>query len=324
MDVSKTIFNTLSEFDYVKIVPYQIKKIAVKDCYTTFTNGCKKAKKEGVPFEMHYRSKKAPKQTMYIPKSAVSADGIYYTLSGKLKYAEYDWLTKEYGDCRLTKENNRWFIVVPIKDDSKAIYFDNQEGIVALDPGVRTFITYFSDDGRFGLLGYRSAQTIFIKLRRLDKLLSKKETVKDRRENAILNRKIKTIRFRIHNLIDELHWKVINYLTKNYSTILLPTYETSEMTCKIGRKLNKTSVRSMLSLRSFEFEQRLQNKCNERGVQLIRCNEAYTSKTNSFTGEIFNIGSREWFNYNGVRINRDINAARNILLRALRDDSANG
>ena len=34
------------------------------------------------------------------------------------------------------------------------------------------------------------------------------------------------------------------------------------------------------------------------------------------------LGSRERFTYDGVTVNRDINAARNILIRALRDSSA--
>lgn len=56
-------------------------------------------------------------------------------------------------------------------------------------------------------------------------------------------------------------------------------------------------------------------------IRLIRSNESYTSKTNSFTGEIFNVGSKEWFIHEGVKVNRDINGARNILLRAMRDIS---
>ena len=55
----------------------------------------------------------------------------------------------------------------------------------------------------------------------------------------------------------------------------------------------------------------------------IEENESYTSKTNSFNGELINgLGGKERFKYDGVTVNRDINAARNILIRALRDSSA--
>lgn len=65
-------------------------------------------------------------------------------------------------------------------------------------------------------------------------------------------------------------------------------------------------------------------KCAEYGVKLIRSNEAYTSKTNSFNGEVFNVGSRKCFKYDGIKIDRDINGARNIMLRAMRDSSLYG
>ena len=77
----------------------------------------------------------------------------------------------------------------------------------------------------------------------------------------------------------------------------------------------------MQALRFYEFSMRLEQKCNEYGVRIIRSNEAYTSKTNSFTGEIMNIGSRKSFRYDGITVDRDLNGARNILLRAMRDSS---
>ena len=96
------------------------------------------------------------------------------------------------------------------------------------------------------------------------------------------------------------------------------------MVRKGDRKLRKSVVRSMQSYRFYEFSERLTEKCKEYGVLLIRSNESYTSKTNSFSGEIMEIGSKRWFTYDGVRVNRDINGARNILLRAMRDSSAIG
>lgn len=64
-------------------------------------------------------------------------------------------------------------------------------------------------------------------------------------------------------------------------------------------------------------------KCMEYGVTLIRSNESYTSKTNSFNGDIMDIGGKKSFLYDSIIVDRDINGARNILLRAMRDSSAN-
>ena len=93
------------------------------------------------------------------------------------------------------------------------------------------------------------------------------------------------------------------------------------MSLRSKRKLNKKSTRAMLSWAFYKFELKLINKCKEYGKQLIRCSEAYTSKTNSFTGAIMNIGSKEYFKHEDIKINRDVNGARGILLRVLRDTS---
>ena len=139
-----------------------------------------------------------------------------------------------------------------------------------------------------------------------------------------LKRTLNRTYHRTQDLVDELHWQCINYLVHNFSIIVFPPFEVKGMTKK-GRKLRKSVVRSMLSLRFFEFKERLKQKCKECGVLYIEQNESYTSKTNSFTGELMNnLGGKEWFVYDGIKVHRDLNGARNILIRAMRDSSAVG
>ena len=76
------------EYDYIKAVPYQVKKIAVKDYRDSLSRNMRKAKRLGKPFEMKFRTKKNPKQSCYIPKAAISSSGIYHTIAGKLKMKE--------------------------------------------------------------------------------------------------------------------------------------------------------------------------------------------------------------------------------------------
>ena len=53
---------------------------------------------------------------------------------------------------------------------------------------------------------------------------------------------------------------------------------------------------------------------------MVRVNEAFTSKTQTWNGEIVNIGSKETLKISeNATIDRDINGARNIFLRALVD-----
>lgn len=321
MDMSNTVLSELTE-TYIKDVPYQIKKVAVKDSYTSWRTNCKKTKKTDKPFKLRYKTRKNPVQSCYIPKSAVSESGIYHTISGILKFSEREWIKNDICDCRLINDHGRWYLSVPQKFSNVAT--ENQGGIVALDPGVRNFLTYFSEDGRFGWLGIHAFDRMLKLNLKRDKLISKLERTEDKRKKGRLRRSLNRVYHRIQDLVDELHWQCINYFVHNFSVVIFPPFEVKGMTKK-GRKLRKSVVRSMLSLRFFEFKERLKQKCNECGVVYVEQNESYTSKTNSFTGELItNLGSKEWFMYNGIKVHRDINGARNILIRAMRDSSAAG
>lgn len=322
------LFNDIKDTynaDYIKAVPYQIKKIAVKDYFTARSTNLKKAKQQNKPFEMHFRSRKHPTQSCYIPKSAVKPEGIYHTITGRLKYSDLSWIGLDFKDCRLVKNHDAWYIVIPIPMDSKTTVpcTENQRqgDVVAIDQGIRSFITYFSENGCYGQIGKDSFQRLLNINLKIDKLFSVINTTTQRNKKRNLKRKVGKLRLKLKWLVDELHWKVINYLVKNYSVIILPHFNVKDMIDKDTRKLRKSVVRSMLSYGFYEFSCKLEEKCNEYGIRLIRSNESYTSKTNSFTGEIFNVGSKEWFTYEGVKINRDVNGARNILLRAMRDSS---
>lgn len=321
MNMSTLVLHSLTE-DYIKSVPYQIRSKAVKDSYTARMTNCKKTKKSGIPFKLHYKSRKNPVQSCYIPKTAVSESGIYHTISGKLKFSEREWLKNDICDCRLINDHGRWYLSVPQKIATTAT--ENQGGIVALDPWVRNFLTYFSEDGRFGWLGIHAFDRILKLNLKRDKLFSRLALTKDNKKKGNLKRTLNRMYHRIQDLVDELHWQCINYLVHNFSVIVFPPFEVKGMTKK-GRKLRKSVVRSMLSLRFYEFKERLKQKCKECGVMYIEQNESYTSKTNSFTGELMdNLGSKEWFMYDGIKVHRDINGARNILLRVMRDSSAAG
>ena len=57
------------------------------------------------------------------------------------------------------------------------------------------------------------------------------------------------MRQRITNLVDELHWQLARWLTSNYRIILLPTFETQDLTQRAGRKIRSKTARMMLTLR---------------------------------------------------------------------------
>ena len=63
--------------------------------------------------------------------------------------------------------------------------------------------------------------------------------------------------------------------------ILLPNFETQDMTRGAGRRIRNKTARMMLSFWHYEFRQRLKWKAWQRGALVLEVNEAYTSKTRS-------------------------------------------
>jgi putative transposase len=123
---------------------------------------------------------------------------------------------------------------------------------------------------------------------------------------------------KIKNLIDNLHFKTIKYLTDNYKTIIIPIFESQEIV-KINK--SKTFRSTLLSLQHFTFRQRLLDKSKISKCDVIVCTEEYTSKTCGNCGNIKNnLGSKEIYNCDkcGISIDRDINGARNILIKQLK------
>lgn len=132
------------------------------------------------------------------------------------------------------------------------------------------------------------------------------------------------MRNRVKDLIDELHHKAARWLVEHYDIILLPTFETSDMVRCGAQKLRSKSVRSLLTFAHYRFQQFLRWKCWQRGKTLVLVNEAYTSKTCSWSGEIIaRLGGRKKIKgSDGVELDRDLNGARGIFLRALVDTPA--
>ena len=91
---------------------------------------------------------------------------------------------------------------------------------------------------------------------------------------------------RIQNLINELHHKTARYLVDNFDVILLPDFKTSGMVTRGQRRIRSKTGRNLLSFAHHRFGNFLKHKASENSRTVLIVNEAYTSKTVSWTGEI--------------------------------------
>lgn len=227
--------------EWSKEVPYQIKSVAIRDCCQAVSAAKKKFKQTGKFNEVKFRSKKRGDNNLFIPQSAVSENGVYYTVLGKLKTAEPLW--KPVHDCRMVLQNGRYFVIVPIDISVKRP--ENQRlSACALDCGVRTFQTVFSKE-LILKVGEHDFQRIFRYCYALDKLISRKKKERSNKFNKAMQR----IRWKVRDLIDEIHNKLAIALCRMFDVIYIPTFETHDMVSKLKHKTS----RAMLGWAHYRF-----------------------------------------------------------------------
>ena len=270
---------------------------------------------------VRFRSRKNPRQTFTVQANCVSPDGIYRTKLGDMQMAESLPVPKNRNICRLTLRYGQYHLAVPY-DEKPSAERENQARVVALDPGVRSFLTWYCTDS-VGKIGEGAFFRIQRLCERLDELLSRAQKSPVRRRRN-MRRAAGRMRIRIENLIQELHRRAARFLVDSFDVILLPTFETSEMVERGRRRIRSKTVRNLLSLAHYRFKLFLKHKASEAGVVALDVNEAYTTKTVSWTGEVLEDvgGASVIVGQDGERMDRDYNGARGIYLRALGDTPA--
>jgi putative transposase len=311
--------------DWSHTAPYQVRSIAIRDACLAVSAAKKKFLKTGEFQEVSFRRKHTALKSIYIPSSAVKPSKvraksakIYFRLLGDVRLAEK--LPESHGDCRLVISNGEYFLNVSYKATFLPNSSENQtkvrQRVVALDPGIRSFVTFFAENS-FGKIGQGDIGRIGRLCYYLDSLYSKiaKATSKSKYR---MRKAAARIRKKVRNLIDELHHKSAAFLTSNYDLILLPKFETSKMVQRSYRKIRSKTARAMLTFAHYKFKMFLNHKANENNAKVLEVCEAYTSKTKSWSGEIVkNLGGNKYIKEKDLILDRDFNGARNILVKTL-------
>lgn len=206
----------------------------------------------------------------------------------------------------------------------------------ALDPGSRVFLTGYDPTGTVFKLGVHASDRVLRLGIHLDGLISKTDSLanvlvklkkrwsveKKKRVLQKLSRMKQAqqcLRYRIKDLVTEMHWKCARWLCDRYTDIILPTFATSEMVCKEGgRCIRSKTARSLMTLSHFSFRQRLFHMASMCGTNVHIREEDYTSKTCTNCGFIHDgLGSSEVFKCPqcGLVACRDGAASRNIFLK---------
>lgn len=182
--------------------------------------------------------------------------------------------------------------------------------IIALDPGLRTFMTGLSNKDCI-MFGKGAANKLAVLHRRLNKLEKKDIPNKIKKKNELM------LRRKILYKRDELQWKTIKYLTDNYNTIYLGDMSAKSIVKKNKSVLSNLQKKVCLSLGFYKFKQKLEYKCNAKKVNYKLVHECYTSKTCSLCGSYNkDLTNEKIYDCNkcNEKIDRDVNGCRNILM----------
>lgn len=301
-------------------VPYLVKAGGVLDYLKAHNNAITKYRKTGKVQHVRFRTRKGPSMSCRIKPESFTSYGVYASKTGAQRISEY---AKPAGECILKLHNDRYTLYVPVINE--CVRETQADGsIVAIDPGVRTFASWYSGDA-CGKIGDGDFGRICRLCTELDSLISRRSRSRNHRQRRSMKKAESRLRNRIHDLIDELHKKAALFFVCNFDVILLPTFETQSMVQRAARKIRSNTVRSMLTFSHFRFKAFIKHKAQQHGKIIIDVNEAYTSQTLSWTGEIKLVGSAKYVRSgkgkNSVVVDRDYNGARGILLRALRASS---
>ena len=291
-------------------VDYSIKLACqnYKSAYSNYKKGYIKH------FRIRYWGKGKQCKIMDLEKSNFKSGSIRKDKLGIVKgyYNGKEFNFKEIQhDCRLKYDGikKEYYLFVPEKVICTEI---NKRGkIISIDPGVRVFGTGITEN-KVVEIGKESSERIKKYMNKKDKA-TKNEKIPDNKKKKIekeCNKKIK-------NLVNELHWKSINYLTKNYDVILIGNMSPKGIIRK-GGNLNKMTKRMVSALSFYNFRERLKYKCKIRDTKYKMVNEYYTSKMCSKCGRINKeLGSSEIFKCEkcNLKIGRDYNGCRGIYLK---------
>jgi putative transposase len=297
---------------------YAIKLVCsnYKSAFTNYKNG------NIQHFRMRYWKHTRSIKTMDIESCCFSKTGFCYDVFGKIdafyKNKVFDLSTVKK-NCKLSYNSfeDRYYLFVPIEvkqanPDYK--YRDKyNDKVIACDPGVRKFMTCISENKAIKI-GEKCAN-------RIQKYLE----IIDKRNNMTIPRKIKKkneklYNKKISNLVDELHWTTIKYMTENYNNILIGDMSVKGIVNNKTSNISPMTKRLAYKLRFYQFRQRLTYKCVLNKIPLKVINEWYTSKACSKCGNLKNNleGAKKYeCRKCGVVMDRDINGARGILIKAL-------
>lgn len=326
---------TTPETKWLTEVPFDTRQLAVRAAVNARKTCISQMKSKLIKhFKLSFKSRKDVNKIAYFDASSLSlskkgelqlcktgflsAQSVLQ-LSRRGKQDVVHYFKGERSDYSIVLEGDAYYLCLSTTSprEARAVYEGENDCVVAIDPGIRTFMTGYSPSGV--LIKTSDTVETFLKTQftRVDGLASSMTGSKGRRLKRMRQRKLKVFK-KIKDVVNDMHINVANTIANSYDTILLPEFGTSKMLSEA--KLHSSTKRMMGALSFYRFKERLKRECQKAGTRLIICTEEFTSKTCTSCGRINEkLGGNKTFTCErcNLCIERDVNGARNILLKYL-------
>lgn len=328
------VHEELLTLDYVNEMPYKLAEESFRDFTKAKSNCDEKMKTTGQYQVMRPKSKKKASDSIGIIQKGIRKHDDNSIIMfprklrnlGPIKTAENISKLIFDNDCRLiVKHRKYYYLSVPtllIKEPIKPVYKDS---IVAIDPGKRTFNTFYSPllAGQIGINPESRLKKIFNEYDRVKSKhektcnKAKKSTGKKRKQLAKkakrLQRKYLSIITKPSRLVKDLHQKAALFYCRTFDTIVIPEYSCKDRSGKLHKSINRCDN----ALSHYKFRQVLLHTAKRFQRKVHFAGEAYTTMTCTLCGHINNKSSNEVLTCRSCKVtmNRDFRGSRNFFLK---------
>ena len=264
-------------------IPSHTLDLAIKDCCTSYASALTNLINGNIKhFRIRYIKQTKKRKIIKLEASAFGKNKETFcssVLGNKIKTNDNsDFREVECGaSISFDTLTNRFTMYIPIKIVNDTELKNNKNEAVGLDIGVKTFAEGYSNNHHI-IIENKLTDKIKNILNEIDKINSSK--LSDSQKKKASNKRY----IKIGNMMDDLHWKTIKYLTDHYNTIIVGNLSTKSIVqCE---KLSKITKRVAMLMKLYVFKERLKFKCSLKECQYKHINEQYTTKMCSYCGNI--------------------------------------
>lgn len=302
--------------------PKAVRDTAVSDVCKAYKTGFSNLKAGNIKhFKLGFKKKTNPNKCVCIPKSLVkNKDGVisispvFFKENSNFKMGKRTIKKHKNividNDIRVVKQKGEYWFVIPIP-----VPLNNKKPLInycGVDPGVRSFMTTFGNDC---CIEYKHNEN---QLKKLNNKITEFKKLRNKKaiKKRIAKKKYDLLETKKENLINELHWKVINDLLKRNDVIFYGDIKSHDIV-KNGK--NRTLNKNINDLKFYKFKTRLLEKASEKNKRVVEVNEAFTSQTCCCCGMMYKPGISKIYSCKqcNTNVDRDINASKNITMKGI-------